>query len=360
MVEPPSDGTLVVSTSTVGDDPDPDGFRLTIDGVPSVRLQPTDSVEVAVPAGRHVIDLVGVAGQCSVDPGTPLDVDMAPPDTTPVAFALNCPKVGASVTITTTGLDPDQDGYRIEMDGMDRGFVPSSGSAFIRANLGSRIIALTGLAPNCALAGPDSQTVTIVAGRVTPVTFAASCTATSGVMAVSIRASGTDVEGQYQVIVDGLPQLNFQNGPGSGGISVPGGDHLVYLVAPSNCTVQPGPQSVNVAIGGLTRDTVVVPFSAECVQNTGTLRITAPTSGPLPNVPYTIGLCDDWYCYYGASVLGQLAPNDTLFAQVQASGADILEISNIPPNCVARDPSIQITVKPGDTLDVKFPVQCTP
>jgi hypothetical protein len=160
-------------------------------------------------------------------------------------------------------------------------------------------------------------------------------------------------------MVDGVRQLDFPNGPGSDGIYLAGGDHLVNLVVPSNCTVNSAPRSVNLDVGGLTRDTVEVSLSAECVPE-ARLRVTAPTTGPLPNVRYTIGLCNDWNCdYYGTAVpLGDLAPNDTLITPVRGMG--ILEIGNIPSNCVARTQSIQINVKLGDTLDVKFPVQCTP
>jgi hypothetical protein len=107
--EPPADGMLVVSTSTAGGDPDPDGFQLTIDGVGSITLEPTDTAQVIVPAGRHALGLLGVAEQCSVDPGTPLDVDIAPQDTTPVSFAVSCtlapPATSGTVRITasTTG-----------------------------------------------------------------------------------------------------------------------------------------------------------------------------------------------------------------------------------------------------------------
>ena len=166
--DPSSDGTLVVSTFTAGGDPDLDGFQLTIDGVGSITLEPTDSARVIIPAGRHALGLQGVAGQCSVDPGMPLDVDIASQGTTPVAFAVNCPAVGARVTITTTGLDIDQDGYHVKVDGIDQAPIPSNAVAFIRGEPGRRTIALSGVAPNCAVTGPASQTVTIAPNQPRP------------------------------------------------------------------------------------------------------------------------------------------------------------------------------------------------
>ena len=72
---------------------------------------------------------------------------------------------GARITTTTTGLDFDPDGYRVDVDGTDRGILPTSGTVLTRLDPGSRTIALTGLAPNCTIDGPDSRTVTIVDTR---------------------------------------------------------------------------------------------------------------------------------------------------------------------------------------------------
>ena len=119
LEEPPADGMLVVSISTTGGDPDRDGFQLTIDGVGSVSLKPTDTAQVIIPAGRHALGLLGVAEQCSVDPGTPLDVDIAPHATTPVSFAVSCslspPRASGTVLITapTTGSLPDTSPYTV-------------------------------------------------------------------------------------------------------------------------------------------------------------------------------------------------------------------------------------------------------
>ena len=333
-----------------------------IDGADSIALGSTDTAEVAVPVGQHALQLLGVAGQCSVDPGSPLDVVVTTVQPTTLMFAIDCPAVGARVAITTTGLDIDQDGYRVVVDGTDRGPIASSGSVFTHADPGSRAITLAGLASNCAIQGSVSQTVTVVADAIAPVEFAVRCTATSGVIAVSINASGTEVTGSYQVIVDGSPQLNLPNGPGSGAFFLTGGDHLIHLAAPVNCSVETKPQPLTVTVGGLTRDTVHVAFWAHCVANVGTLRITAPTTGPVPTIPYSVGICDA-RCEngdYGPTTVGDVAPNDTLIADVRASPvARILALDNVPPNCATPNLDIPVTINLGDTLDVAFPVTCS-
>ena len=106
------------------------------------------------------------------------------------------------ITTTTTGLDIDPDGYRVGW--MARtGDPPSNGTVLTRLDPGSRTIALTGLAPNCRSTALSSHTVTIVDTEVTPVEFAVVCTATSGVIGVVVEASGTDVDGSYEAMVDG-------------------------------------------------------------------------------------------------------------------------------------------------------------
>ena len=269
-VEPPADGTLHLSTATLGDDPDRDGFRLSIDRAPSIAFPPSGSLDLTVSAGRHALSLLGVAGQCSVEPGTPLDVDVRPGETIRVALVINCSPVGVSLTIKTTGVELDRDGYTVAVDGVNGRVVPTVGTTFAHIDPGSHTITLTGLATNCAIAGPSSQTVSIVAGEVTPIGFDVICTPTTGV-----------------------------------------------------------------------------------------IRVTAPTKGPLPNVRYDVGICNSGANCFDESPfpLGDLAPNDTLIAN-GLLGQNTLEISNIPPNCVARDPAITVSVVPGDTVDVAFAVTC--
>jgi hypothetical protein len=385
--EPSTDGMLTVSTVTVGDDPDRDGFQLTIDGVKSVTLEPTDTTQVIIPAGPHALGLLGVAGQCSVDPGTPLDVDIAPQGTTRAAFELNCPAVGARVTIATTGLDIDQDGYRVAVDGVDQAPISSNAVAFIRAKPGSRTIALTGLAANCTSAGPASRTVTIAPNQASPVEFAVVCTATTGVIEVSLSASGTEVGGDYQVVVDGLRQSQHLTESESIGIFVSGGDHLVQLEAPGQCSVVTAPQSINLTVGGLIRDTVEVNFAVTCTPSPpgvpGTVVVTAPTTGSLLStthytVQYThLGAWDYARAFGSLSdgswpVLGSLDPNGTLVADVAAStdsGADPywydFQLTDVPANCRVQNPipkpgPYYFAIPAGDTLHIEFTVTCTP
>src|SRR5262245_29323451 len=162
----PPDGTLAVSTTTSGDDPDTDGFQLTIDGSDPLALFPGSTAELALSPGRHTLELVGVAAHCSVSPATSVEVDITAGSTTSVAFQISCPLTGVRITVTTTGQDLDPDGYRVMADSSDRGAIASNGTVVTKLDPGRRTIRLAGLASNCAIAGSAVYTFTIVIAQV--------------------------------------------------------------------------------------------------------------------------------------------------------------------------------------------------
>jgi hypothetical protein len=253
------------------------------------------------------------------------------------------------------------------VDGSDRGAIAANGTLYTRLDPGSRTIALTGLAPNCAVDGPGSSTVTIVVAEVAPVELAVVCTATSGVIGVVVSASGTNVSGVYQAVVDGGSLiLSVQLGRPTYLPAIPGGDHVVSLVAPTNCSVETDPQSVTLTVGGLIRDTVEVTFLVTCTsRSTATLRITAPTTGRIPAGDYSVWICDarEYYCRYGGFGswrLGALAPNGSLAAE-PAPGDYVVRLRDVPARCsLLNDNGRFADVQAGRTANVEFTVTCSP
>ncbi len=355
---PSSDGTLVVSTSTGGGDPDQDGYLLTVDGVDSVALDPTGTVEIDLVDGQHTLRLLGVAEHCSVAPGTPLEVDVPSQGTTSVAFEVSCPATGVRITTTTTGLDFDTDGYRVEVDGTDRGILPAIGTVVTRLEPGNHTIALNGLSPNCTIVGPGSHTVTTVASEIA-IDFAVACTATSGVIGVVVEASGSNRNGEYEALVDGASPFTVLRGTPGYLTGVPAGDHVVSLVAPVNCSVETDPQSVTVTVGALIRDTVEVTFAVVCQIEYGALRISVPTTGQPPSERYQVSMCDSRAYPTMCLDLGRVAPNDILVARVPALDRELfLHLRDVPERCRAGSP-IGFSVAVGDTLNIAFPVTCS-
>jgi len=267
------------------------------------------------------------------------------------------PETGVRLTTTTTGLDLDADGYRVTVDGTDIGVIPVNDMALIRLDPGSRTIALNDLAPNCSSADSLSQIVTIVDTQLSPVTFALTCTATSGVIRIAVQLSGTAVAGRYEANVDGRPFPVHPSKPAYlSGVS-PGRHVVSLMVAPPSCMIQTGSQSVTVTAGQLVRDTVDAILSVACVR--GNLWITAHTTGPTPTEDYHVWVCnwrDDCYERYWTD-LGALGPNGFMTATLP-SGSFWIELSRVPANCDAQGPSM-FTVRRGERVDLEYTVACS-
>jgi hypothetical protein len=278
----------------------------------------------------------------------------------------------ARVSVTTTGLDLDLDGYRVTVEGTDRGAISPNGTKLIRLDPGTRSFTLASLEANCTVDGPGSLQVTVEAGEVAQVDFAVVCTATSGVIGIGVSASGTRVNGQYEFSLDeaggfpvGLDGPVYLD-------AVAAGDHVVSLDAPVNCLVENNPQSLMVTTGGLVRDTVEARFAVTCGTVTWNVRITAPTTGVVPpSTRYRVLHETFGYWGYGGPVteLGLVDPNGTLAAQVD-TGEDWANywhrfyLADVPSTCGVSDPhpypNPGFTISAGGVLDVEFEVTCSP
>lgn len=68
----PEVGTLQVVASTSGDDVDQDGYMVTLDGAQSQTVDANGAVTFSeVTAGAHLVELSGVASNCTVDGANP-------------------------------------------------------------------------------------------------------------------------------------------------------------------------------------------------------------------------------------------------------------------------------------------------
>ena len=353
---PSTEGTLVISTSTAGDYPDPDGYLLAVDDLDTLVLNVSGTAELEVSAGSHTLQLLGVAQHCSVVPGPSLEVDVTPGSRTPVEFVFDCPGTGISVTTTTTGLDFDADGYRITVNTVEREAVLANGVALVFLDPGELTIGLTGLAPNCAMEGPASTSVTVVDRMIVPMDFAVICTASSGVIEVAIEIAGVDPEGEYVAMVDGAAYPVHWDQPAYLTPIAPG-DYVVTLAVPSNCSAENSPQFITLTAGSTVRDTAEVTFSVSCVTRLGTLRVTTHTTGtPSPN-DYSIWICEaSYFCGFYPFYLGTVDPNGTLEAQVEPGVYDIW-LYDVPATCGVSGPS-QFSIELRDTVDVAYTVSC--
>src|SRR2546425_1872173 len=88
----PSTGSVQVTASTIGTDLDPDGYAVAVDGGVEQSLPVNGTSTFSTSAGDHVIELGGVASNCSVAKN-PQTVSVTPGTTTEAAFQITCARL---------------------------------------------------------------------------------------------------------------------------------------------------------------------------------------------------------------------------------------------------------------------------
>ena len=267
-------GSLTVTASTSGSAIDPDGYTVVVDGLGRGTLTGSDPLTISgLAPGDHTVGLDGVATNCLVEGDTPRLVSISSGATVSVAFSVVCstppPGTGSiQVVVTTSGPDPDPEGYLATLDGAGPGIaVPATGSAtFPGVAVGSHTVALSGLASNCTASAGGSATTTVSSGAISEVSFTVTCAAlppTVGAIRISTSTTGPDSDADgYQFAVDGgAAQSIVSNGQVTvSQVSI--GTHTVVLSGVAdNCSVTGGAtKTVSVAAG----QTANAAFSIEC------------------------------------------------------------------------------------------------
>jgi hypothetical protein len=357
---PPTTGTLQITTSTVGSEPDPDGYTLQVDALQPQTIGSTATVSVEdLAPGTHNVVLTGLAANCTLTGDNPRAVTIVVGETTTAAFELTCGGTTGALEITaqTSGAVPDADGYAISFDGTDRG--PIGANAVVTlSNLspGSHVVGLTGVAANCQVQGDNLRVVTITAGATAALTFAVTCVQpppTVGTLRVTTTTSGPDPDADgYQFAVDGGAGQPIGVNASTDLVNTAAGVHSVVLSnVAANCTVDDASKSATVLPGV----TATVAFSVTCAAvgpTTGSIRVTTATTGPNQDA--------DGYQF---AIDGGL-PQSILASGVQTvgdipAGSHTVVLSGVASNCTVDDVSKNVTVTPGQMSEVGFSVTCT-
>src|SRR5436190_2231826 len=271
------------------------------------------------------------------------------------------PTTGAiRIALTTTGADPDADGYAVTLDGTAPRTVGVNATLVLRdLGTGSHSVALAGLAANCTASGENPRGVTVRAGDTVQVAFAVVCVAVTGTIEITAATSGADVDPDgYTVQVDaGTAQTLAVTGT----IRFEGlqaGSHTVTLAgAATNCPVAAdNPRTVSVTTGAVKRDTARTTFQVTCGAATGSIQVTAATAG--------IDLDPNGYAVQvDGTSLRQLLGAGTATFDGLAGGDHSVVLSGAAGNCtVAGDNPRTLHVITGgaarDTARTLFQVTC--
>ncbi|MGZ5384413.1 MAG: TolB family protein [Acidimicrobiia bacterium] len=171
---------------------------------------------------------------------------------------MTAPSMGSiEITAVTGGIEPDADGYAVTIDAGTA--IPLRPDAPIRRDgvaAGQHQVHLGGLASNCAVEGTNPRTIVVVAGGTSIVSFAVTCTATSGTLEITTSTAGDapDPDG-YTVVVDNSRAQPIGINDALTVLSLTPGLHQVTLAGVAqNCRVEgDNPRPVTVTQGPIAR-----------------------------------------------------------------------------------------------------------
>lgn len=188
-------GSLEVTATTSGADPDPDGYAVEIDGAGGVPIDTDETLAPQVlPVGEHEVELTGIAANCAVTGANPRSVTVATDETVSTVFEVTCDATTGAieVTATTTGDDIDADGYVVDLDGASSTSIDANGTAtFSGVSEGSHSLTLSGIAANCTVTSDNPAASTVVIGETDEVTFELTCAQVNAAPTVTIGAPDT-------------------------------------------------------------------------------------------------------------------------------------------------------------------------
>jgi hypothetical protein len=285
----PTTGTLELTTSTTGIEPDPDGYSVQIDAQPAEPIPPSGSLrKTDIEAGEHTVLLGGVAANCTVAGANPRTVSVTAGETTPVPFHVTCNATSGSVRIAaaTSGPSSDPDGYTITLDGITSQTLGLNAEITLDPVMpGTHSIGLSGVADNCQVQGTNPRNVVVAAGSVAALAFSVRCAeppAFAGTLRITTSTTGPDQdEDGYAVAVDGGDDQPIGVTATATLANIAAGDHPVQLSGiTANCTLAgANPRTVTVPSGGV----VEVAFEVTCVARpptVGALQVNTSTTGP--------------------------------------------------------------------------------
>lgn len=176
---PPTTGTIEVDVSTNDAPGAPDGSTVALDGNTPIPVGADGTAQFTeVSTGNHTV-VLAVPDNCQVVAGATRDmVPVAAGQTTTVEYEVTCtaPTGSIAVTTTTSGDDPDPDGYTVMLDsGGGQGIADNGPFTFSDVPAGPHNIELSGLATNCTVQGANPVNVSWLAeaANQSPSTFSA-------------------------------------------------------------------------------------------------------------------------------------------------------------------------------------------
>lgn len=171
-------GDLRVTLVTVGEDMDPDGYVLVVDGAGETPVGVNETVTIRnLDDGTHELELTDVADNCEVNVANPRNVLVTGGATATSGFTVTChPDVAPLRVVTLTSGEDLPDGYTLIVDGGSPRSIGANDTVVVTGVApGARIVTLSGIATHCT---PEfsSVSVSIFRGTTATAEFHVFCT----------------------------------------------------------------------------------------------------------------------------------------------------------------------------------------
>src|SRR3954468_10700005 len=187
------------------------------------------------------------------------------------------PKTGEiDVTVSTTGAEPDPDGYTLSLDNLQGVPLDDNGARTLTVDQGNHTLTLGGLAANCEVNGERRRTVSVDAAASVQVLFEVACSDTAGGIRIVTATTGTLIDSDgYQVVLDANDPRPIGTVDTLELNALPPGDHQIQLLdVADNCSIAEGePTRTVVVAAGMVAE---VEFQVVCA---GSVERWNPTSG---------------------------------------------------------------------------------
>jgi Tol biopolymer transport system component len=268
----PNEGALEIITSTTGLPLTPDPWFVTVDDGAPLLVAPNAADTVApLGPGPHTVRLDVGAPHCVPQTENPQTVEVTAGETMSARFEVIC-HPALRLSVSTTGSEPDPDGYDVSIDGDLYAPLPPDDFFIILFHPiltpGPHTIALSGLEPNCAVSGEHPRTVHIVETESAIVQLDVVCNP-AGTLEVGVATNGGDPDPDgYVVTLNGGPRRWISAEGGRFEFLAPGAYTVALFDVAPHCTLSgPNTATATLVSGG----TAAVDFTVTC--------------GPLETVP---------------------------------------------------------------------------
>ncbi|HEY5940205.1 MAG TPA: hypothetical protein VIT87_05250 [Gemmatimonadales bacterium] len=258
-----------------------------------------------------------------------------------------------TITTTTNGTEIDSDGYGVSIDGQAVQAIGSNTSLTInQIAVGEHMVELSGIAGNCAVGGPNPQTVSVVPGATATSAFEITCSSAGVIQIVTTTsAAGGDIDPDgYSISIDGQ---TAQPVGANATLTVEGIVEGVHTVALSgiagNCgVVGQNPQSVSVLWGS----TASLSFEITCSAGTGSIQVVTTTTGPGTDP-------DGFTLLLDGTDRGAIGVSATSSLSGLPAGSHSIGLTGLAGNCqISGENPRAVSVTVGGTAPVAFAISC--